>query len=79
MRPFRISVFIIALVASTLPQSSYADNVEACRVPDTKWSAVSLGFPVRQERLKYVPKPKVLVIPFHPSDAPNFSFGQKGR
>ena len=79
VRPFRISVFIIALVASTLPQSSYADNVEACRVPDTKWSAVSLGFPVRQERLKYVPKPKVLVIPFHPSDAPNFSFGQKEK
>ena len=75
MRPFRISVFIIALVASTLPQSSYADNVEACRVPDTKWSAVSLGFPVRQERLKYVPKPKVLVIPFHPSDAPGFTLG----
>lgn len=73
MRPFRISVFIIALVVSTLPQSSYADNVEACRVPDTKWSAVSLGFPVRQERLKYVPKPKVLVIPFHPSDAPGFT------
>lgn len=75
MRPFRISVFIIALVASTLPQSSYADNVEACRVPDTKWSAVSLGFPVRQERLKYVPNPKILVIPFHPSDAPGFTLG----
>jgi hypothetical protein len=79
MRPFRISVFVTALVVSTLPTLSFADSVEACRVPDTKWSAVSLGFPVRQERLKYAPKPKVLVIPFHPSDAPNFSFDQKEK
>jgi hypothetical protein len=79
MRLFRISALVIALVVSTLPQSSYADNVEACRVPDTKWSAVSLGFPVRQERLKYVPKPKVLVIPFHPSDAPGFTLGPEEK
>ena len=79
MRLFRISALVIALVASTLPQPSYADNVEACRVPDTKWSAVSLGFPVRQERLKHVPKPRVLVIPFHPSDAPGFTLGPEEK
>ncbi len=76
MRPFRILVFVAALVVSTLPSSSLANNIEACRVPDTKWSPVSLGFPVKQERLKYISKPKILVIPFHPSDAPSFSFGQ---
>lgn len=54
---------------------SFADGVEACRVPDTKWSAVSLGFPAKKERLKYIAKPRVLVIPFHPSDEPDFSFG----
>ena len=79
MRLFRISALVFALAVSTLPQSSYADSVEACRVPDTKWSAVSLGFPVRQERLKYLPKPKVLVIPFHPSDAPGFTLGPEEK
>ena len=79
MRLFRFSALVFALAVSTLPQSSYADNVEACRVPDTKWSAVSLGFPVRQERLKYLPKPKVLVIPFHPSDAPGFTLGPEEK
>jgi hypothetical protein len=75
VRPFRISVVVAALFVSTLPSSSLANNVEACRVPDTKWSQVSLGFPVKKERLKYISRPRVLVIPFHPSDAPDFSFG----
>jgi hypothetical protein len=75
VRPFRISVFVAAFVVSTLPSSSLANNLEACRVPDTKWSQVSLGFPVKKERLKYISKPKVLVIPFHPSDEPDFVFG----
>ena len=79
MRLSRIYALITALVISTLPSLSFADSVEACRVPDTKWSAVSLGFPVKKERLKYLPKPKVLVIPFHPSDAPSFSFGPEEK
>ena len=49
--------------------------LESCRIPHIDWSPMSLAFPVRKERLKYVSKPKVLVIPFHPSDAPDFSLG----
>jgi hypothetical protein len=79
VRTFRILVFVVALVVSSFPSSSFADNVEACRIPDTKWSAVSLGFPVKKERLKYIAKPKVLVIPFHPSDAPDFSLGPEEK
>ena len=79
MRPFRISVFILAFLLSTFPNASFADDIAPCRVPDTKWSAVSLGFPVKKERLRHIPKPRVLVIPFYPADAPNFSFGQVER
>ncbi len=78
-RIIQIFTFVGILTVSTLPDVSFADNSEACRVPDTKWSAVSLGFPVKNERLKYIPKPKILVVPFHPSDAPSFSFGQKEK
>jgi hypothetical protein len=76
MRLFRVLAFIAVLVLSTLPSLSFADSVESCRVPDTKMSAVSLGFPVKKERLKYISTPKVLVIPFHPSDSPSFSLSQ---
>ena len=72
MRTFRISALVVSFLFSTLPSASSANNIETCRVPDTKWSAVSLGFPVKKERLKYISKPKVLVIPFHPSDVPTF-------
>ncbi len=64
---------ISSLLLSSVPIPSFAEAIDACRVPDTKWSEVSLGFPVRKERLKYLAKPRVLVIPFHPSDAPSFS------
>jgi len=72
MKTFRISALVVGFLFSTLPSASSANNIEICRVPDTKWSAVSLGFPVKKERLKYITKPKVLVIPFHPSDVPSF-------
>jgi hypothetical protein len=49
--------------------------LESCRIPHIDWTPMSLAFPVRKERLKYVSKPKVLVIPFYPSDAPDFLFG----
>jgi hypothetical protein len=70
-----LKLIVISLVLSMLPNLAFADTIEACRIPDSKWSQVSLGFPVKRERLKYVANPKVLVIPFHPSDAPHFTFG----
>ena len=73
MRKFRFSAIVVAFLLSTLPSTSFADSIDACRVPDTKWSAVSLGFPVKRERLKYITKPKILVIPFYPSDATSFT------
>jgi hypothetical protein len=73
MKRFQAIMLAASLLISGFPSQSFADTVEACRVPDTKWSEVSLGFPVRKERLKYFAKPRVLVIPFHPSDAPSFS------
>ena len=79
MKTFRISAIIAAFLLSTLPSTSSADNIEACKVPDTKNSAVSLGFPVKKERLNYISKPRVLVIPFHPSDAPSFSLSSEEK
>jgi hypothetical protein len=79
MKAFRISAIAAAFLLSTLPSASSVDNIEACKVPDTKWSQVSLGFPVKKERLNYIAKPRVLVIPFHPSDAPSFSLSSEEK
>lgn len=73
MKLIRILILVASLALSINPSISFADNVKDCRITDVNWSQLSLAFPVKKERLKYVPRAKVLVIPFHPSDAPSFS------
>jgi M6 family metalloprotease-like protein len=51
-----------------------AANVEDCRISASQNQVVSLGFPVRAERLVNIPKPKILVVPFQLKDNPNFVF-----
>jgi hypothetical protein len=61
---------------SNIRQASEVNSLlESCRIPHIDWTPMSLAFPVRKERLKYVSKAKVLVIPFYPSDAPAFVLG----
>ena len=51
-----------------------AANVEDCRIAASRNQVVSLGFPIRAERLAGVAKPKILVVPFQLKDTPNFVF-----
>ena len=51
-----------------------AANVEDCRIAASRNQVVSLGFPLRTERLAGVAKPKILVVPFQLKDTPNFVF-----
>lgn len=50
-----------------------AANVEDCRIPSGAWSIVSLGFPLRKERLANIQSAKILVIPFQLKGEPAFS------
>lgn len=66
----KVAALVIALFSMTLlvPEKSFAQSVDKCRISSTRYSTLSLGFPVRPERLSYIPSPKILVIPFAAKD-----------
>ena len=65
---------IISLVAApSLTAPVQAANVEDCRIPNGEWSIVSLGFPLRKERLGNIQSAKILVIPFQLKGEPTFN------
>ncbi len=68
-----LAALVLFLTTFTSP-SSYADNLEACRVQTSQDQVVSLGFPVRTERLASLPKSRILVVPFKLKDNPNYVF-----
>lgn len=70
------ALVIAALVLSSMatPTQAAGDSIEQCRISASEWQTVSLGFPVRQERLKYLERPRILVIPIRLSDNPEFVF-----
>jgi hypothetical protein len=56
---------------SFIPHAS-ADSLADCRIPRSEWSIVSLGFPVRKERLTFTESAKILVLPFQLKGEPEF-------
>jgi hypothetical protein len=58
----------------TTSPNAYADALEPCRVKASANLDVSLGFPLRPERLAFIAKPKILVIPFKLKDTPDYIF-----
>jgi hypothetical protein len=69
----------VMLIALLLPVSAVADDIQLCRIKVSERQTVSLGFPFRTERLKWLPKPKILVIPFQQKDNPSFVFTNSMR
>ncbi len=57
--------------------SASANITNACRIKASDRQTVSLGFPVRPERLANISKPRILVVPFQLTDHPNFVFSQQ--
>jgi hypothetical protein len=70
MKRIVLSLLLVVGFAIPIAPPTFAADLNDCRVPHTKWSALSLGFPVKIERLKYISNPKILVIPFHAKDEP---------
>ena len=64
----------VMLIALLFPVSAVADDIQLCRIKASERQTVSLGFPFRSERLKWLPKPKIMVIPFQQKDNQSFVF-----
>ncbi len=70
-----IILTLLVLVASlfSVKDSALAQTSE-CKIQSSENHIVSLGFPMRKERLSNIDNPKILVIPFQLSDEPDYIF-----
>ena len=71
LRP--LTALVLFLTIFTIPKS-YADNLDGCRIQASADQTVSLGFPLRTERLSSLSKSKILVVPFKLKDNPSYTF-----
>jgi hypothetical protein len=58
----------------TYPGSAFAQPLDSCKIASSQWNIVSLGFPLRPERLANIPNPKILVIPYQLSGEAKYSW-----
>ena len=72
MKRFTIGLFIGSLLLALFPFLANAQPLENCRIEASNWNAVSLGFPVRTERLAHIRNPKILVLPYQLKGEPKF-------
>jgi len=68
----RLAVAIVLLLSLATPVQ--AANLQDCRISASRNQVVSLGFPLRAERIANISKPKILVVPFQLKDTPNYVF-----
>ena len=68
-----LAVWFLLSQLAYLPQASAA-SIDDCRINASRFQVVSLGFPLRAERIAYFSKPKILVVPFQLKDNPSFVF-----
>ncbi len=66
--------FALLSVPVSIAPSAQADDLDPCRIKASEQQTLSLGFPIRDERLAKVAKPKILVVPFQLKDNPDFKF-----
>ena len=64
MKKFKVYLLLLSLFLSIIPQPANADTLKDCRIPREDWAIVSLGFPLRSERLAKIKNPKILALPF---------------
>jgi hypothetical protein len=75
---FRVFLAVTLFVGTLgLTPAASANNLEPCRIKASERQTLSLGFPVRAERLVNLAKPRILVVPFQLKDHPSFVFSQQ--
>jgi hypothetical protein len=73
VRRFWAVLVISVLFFGILTPSASAQSIDNCRISASKWNIVSLGFPLRGERLANLSTANVLVIPYQLKDEPKYS------
>ena len=68
-----LAIWFLLSQYAYLPQASAA-SIEDCRISASRNQVVSLGFPLRAERLANFSRPKIMVVPFQLKDNPSFVF-----
>ena len=80
MKRMRATLFLallsLLLTTSTTPSQAGVVDISECRIPASKDQTVSLGFPLRPERISSSKPAQILVIPIAPSDVPDYQFRQ---
>jgi hypothetical protein len=64
LKSSKVFLVLASLLFSLLPQTASADTLNDCRIPASEWNIVSLGFPMRSERLAKIKNPKILILNF---------------
>jgi len=72
MKRFPISLLIGSLLLASFPLAANAQSLENCRIAASKNNIVSLGFPLRTERLANISNPRILVLPYQLKDEPTY-------
>ena len=75
------SLLVVSLILSLIPLNApaSAQSIDNCRIAAARNSIVSLGFPVRAERLAFKANPKILVLPFQLKDEPKYTLTDQDR
>ena len=73
MKRLPISLLIGSLLLASFPLAANAQSLENCRIAASKSQIVSLGFPLRAERLANIINPKILVLPYQLKDEPAYT------
>lgn len=72
MKSVRFILLVVALLLSNISIVANAQDLSKCRIGVNNDSIVSLGFPVRKERLANISEPKILVLPYQLKNEPKY-------
>jgi hypothetical protein len=68
VKKLKVALLVFTLILPVTATSAEAQELGNCRISASGRQIVSLGFPLRPERLANLPKPNVLVLPYVQSD-----------
>jgi len=72
-------LLVTALILTTFPSLAKAQTLDNCRIEASKWSPVSLGFPLRPQRLANITNPKILVMPYQLKGEAKYTLSDKDK
>ncbi len=68
----KMGLVVGSLLLASFPFAAHAQSLDNCRIEASKNQIVSLGFPLRAERLANITNPKILVLPYQLKGEPAY-------